>query len=438
MKTSKANVLIIGSGVGGICSAARLIKKGLKVTIVEQLPYLGGRCSTREYKGHKTTTGGIILPLGGGSTFQEAFDMLGAEFNMRPIGGKDKGGTLYRLPDRTYEMTPKNGLRGLLQFCLNDDEAGNELYSHFKRALHWSEPLYNITFSEWLSQYSHNTDLHEIFQGHVGGFVGVNIDECPAGEFFRNLKLSARTYGFGTAVNGNIDLMNSLAAAIKNKGGRISTETSCKQILVENGIVKGAIVEKDGEEETINADFVISNAGPDLTVELAGTENFEKSYMTLLTEHNFKTPVVHISMSTDEPIEDFPGIVTFGHTRRLVFLETPSVTCPELVPEGKHITTTYSVPKLSAGPLKLPETIEMVMLDLRDFYPNFQEAELFHIATHHSGWPAMRRWPGYPMPTRTPVVNLYNVGDGCQPLGYVGIEACAITARDVSNEIAPD
>ena len=101
-----------------------------------------------------------------------------------------------------------------------------------------------------------------------------------------------------------------------------------------------------------------------------------------------------------------------------------------------HFATTYSVPQYTAGPLKLGETIEMIMLDLQDNFPSFKDAELLMIATHHGEWPAMRRWPGHPMPVKTPIQNLFNVGDGCMPRGTVGVEACALSAIEVAREIA--
>ena len=45
------------------------------------------------------------------------------------------------------------------------------------------------------------------------------------------------------------------------------------------------------------------------------------------------------------------------------------------------------------------------------------------IATHHGEWPSMRQ-------------NLYNVGDGCMPRGMVGVEACALSAREAATDIA--
>ena len=44
----KNNVLIIGAGIGGIASAARLAKLGYKVKILEKNEIPGGRCGYME------------------------------------------------------------------------------------------------------------------------------------------------------------------------------------------------------------------------------------------------------------------------------------------------------------------------------------------------------------------------------------------------------
>ena len=171
-------------------------------------------------------------------------------------------------------------------------------------------------------------------------------------------------------------------------------------------------------------------------MELAGKENFEKSYLTLLYEHNFTVPIVYLAISSQESLHDRPGVLNFGNTRRLVFLETPTLTCPELAPEGKHLSITFSVPEYSTGPLKLQDTINMALLDLQENFPSFEkDAEILHIGTHHKDWPTTHRWPGYPMPNRTSIENLWNVGDGCMPPGMIGVEACAHSAKKVAEEI---
>jgi len=49
--------------------------------------------------------------------------------------------------------------------------------------------------------------------------------------------------------------------------------------------------------------------------------------------------------------------------------------------------------------------------------------------------PLYRTWPGYDLPQKTPIQNLYNVGDGVKPPGRVGLLACAEGARMVTNEL---
>ena len=429
----KADAVVIGSGAGGLTCAARLTAEGMKVIVLERLPVLGGRFSTRNHKGFKIPTGATVVPHGGNSVFQEAFALLGAPLNVVVT----KEGAVYRLPHGDYEPpTGGGGLVGMIGFALQDDAEAKKLALNFRRALTWMEPTYNISFKEWLDQYTHNENVHRLFQGFCAAFIGVNSHETPAGEFFRQIKSMGRNVAYGIAPEGNLSIMEKLGDAIMERGGIIEREANVKRILVENAGVTGVVAEIDGKEVRIEADFVISNTGPSQTVQLAGEDNFEKSYLAMLNEHNFTVPVVYLAIASREPLYPHPGVLNFGNTRRLVFLETPTLTCPELAPEGMHLTITYSVPKYSTGPLQLPDTINMAMQDLQDNFPSFSStAEIIHTGTHHGDWPTMHRWPGYPMPTRTSVENLYNVGDGCMTRGTVGIEACARSSKEVAEDI---
>ena len=64
MTKSKVDALVIGSGVGGLCVAARLVADGMKVRVIEKLPFVGGRFSSRNFKGFEVTTGAIMVPFG--------------------------------------------------------------------------------------------------------------------------------------------------------------------------------------------------------------------------------------------------------------------------------------------------------------------------------------------------------------------------------------
>jgi phytoene dehydrogenase-like protein len=434
MAKRKVDALVIGSGVGGLCAAARLAAEGLKVSVVERLAALGGRCSTRGIRGCKVTTGAIMVPFGERSAFHETFRLMGATFNVR----EGKGGFRYRLRHGEYDAPTEGGggLLGMLKFAMGEAAAAESLLVHFKRALSGREPSDMISFEAWLSQHTSHPEVHNLLRGFCAAFIGTSLNEVPAGEYFRFLKAMGRNNRYGIAVNGNVELMNSLAGSIEEKGGTVNRRTACKCILVEKGRVRGAVVEGAGLEETIEADFVISNAGPKKTVELGGEENFDKSYLSLLRKHPFETPVIHVCIFSEEPLHPFPGILNFGNTRRLIFLECPTLTCPELAPPGVHITTTFSVPESSVPPMRRKRTIEEIMGDLEENFPSFNRKEQKAMVTTHQGeWPSMRRWPGYPMPTKTPIENLYNVGDGCMPPGTVGIEASALSAKSVAGQI---
>ncbi len=434
MKKTKTDALVIGSGVGGLTVAARLVKKGMNVVVIEMLPFVGGRFSSREYKGFTVTTGAIMIPFGGKGAFQEAFDLLNTPLNIR----ETKGATRYRLKHGEFEIPEKGGgLRPLLEFAMSDEVQANELVRQIQLAMSWKEPNDQISFRDWLSQYSDNTELHNLYQGFCGAFIGTSSNEVPAGEFFRFLRGMDRSNRYGICVNGNLEVMQSLAGAIEQRGSSVRLKTACRGIIVEKGRAKGVHIECDGVEEIIEADYVISNAGPSMTVKMAGRSNFERSYLALLDEHAYPTPVIHLCYTSPEPIHgDFSGIMNFGNTKSLVFLEIPTMTCPELAPEGQHLITTFNIPESSSEPLKLKEAVENAKRDLEDNFPLVKKtAKPLFIATHHGEWPSMRRWPGYPTPVRTPIVNLYNVGDGCMPPGTVGIEASALSARQVAEMI---
>lgn len=433
MKKTKTDALVIGSGVGGLCTAAQLVHRGLKVIVAEKLPYLGGRFSSRKYKGYAISTGAIMVPFGQTSALQEAFDLVQAQMQVREAKSRFR----FRLKGGEFDTPHDNfDLMALLRFAMGDDPKVDTMASQIMRSVLWSLPEDTLSFRDWISQYTDSQELQNHYQGFCGAFLGVNSNEVTAAEVFRFMKTMAVGLRFGIAINGNIELMNALADGIREAGGEVRTRAACKGITVDHDRVTGARVEADGIEEIIEADYVISNTGPSMTVQLTGSSFFEKSYLQRLWEFGMITPVIHVCVASREPLSDFDGIINFGNTRRLVFFETPTLTCPELAPEGMHYATTYSVPKHAAGPLKLQETVEMIKLDLQDNFPSFKDAELLMVATHHGEWPSMRRWPGYPMPVKTPIQNLYNVGDGCMPRGTVGVEACALSAREVARDIA--
>jgi phytoene desaturase len=72
---AEKHIVVIGAGVGGIYTAARLAKHGYRVTVCEKNSRPGGRCSHLERDGHSFDTGPTLLMMP--DIFTRAFADLG-------------------------------------------------------------------------------------------------------------------------------------------------------------------------------------------------------------------------------------------------------------------------------------------------------------------------------------------------------------------------
>ncbi|MBN1133550.1 MAG: NAD(P)-binding protein, partial [Methanosarcinaceae archaeon] len=71
--------LVIGAGLGGLLSGARLSRAGYEVEVFERLPIIGGRFTNIEYKGFKLSTGALhMIPHGYGGPLAQLLIEVGA------------------------------------------------------------------------------------------------------------------------------------------------------------------------------------------------------------------------------------------------------------------------------------------------------------------------------------------------------------------------
>lgn len=436
MSQNHYDSIVIGAGMGGMSAAAFLTAAGQKVLLLEKSPYLGGRCSDRLREGCRVTTGALMLSYGPNSAIRQGFDAVGAKMEMVDT----THGMRYRLAHGDYELPAGGGgLLGMIEFAMQaDSKQANALYREIIAALTGWMPLNTISTRDWFDQHTNNEEVKNLFHGYCSALMGLGLHEIPAGEFFTFLKGSSKGSQFGLAANGNEHLMEDWAAAMERGGCEIRRDIKCRRIVVENNRATAvAIASRDGGEETVRASAIVSNTGPDRTVELAGGESvFEKSYVARLHEHCAEAPIIHISFVTDTPlIEGFKGCLVFGNNKNLIYLEIPSLISPKLSPQGKYLHTAYGAAQdaLQFDPKK--ET-EIMLEELEVNFPGFTEqAKILVKAKHQGQSPGMRRWVGYTLPVNTSVAGLFNVGDGCTPSGGIGTEGAAATGRLVAKMI---
>ncbi len=439
MKQEKFDVAVIGSGIGGLCSAALLAHRGYKTLVVEKLPRIGGRCSTLDYKGFKIITGVIAVPTQG--ALREIFDEVGAPFELAPVtsAGYIVDGKDFRLPER-------GGFRALLSALSDDETEVNHLVNAIRRADTWKDPSNELSLDDWLSQYTSNRQIRALFKTLGDLYLVANMKEGSAREFFRQRRGQISAYGRpGIPPRGSIILMEELAKTIQAKGGEVRTRCRAKKILVEEGKVKSVIVEGLQGETDIVAQTIIGNGGPKNTVALAGRENFDNGYLKEVDDvkPGFQ---MWITIASDKPLHDIPYLTTIGTQRMLGFI-TPSLICPELAPPGKHIHFSLSGPLSQVEPIDPKKEVELHIEEIRQNIPRFNDhGEILHVGCYSGEWPVVRQMPmvGFsPLSQKTPAENLYNVGDGVGISGWLaGCFSCAISARmvveDIEKRIQPE
>jgi phytoene desaturase len=426
MKQDRYDVVVVGAGMGGLCSAALLTSSGYATLVVDKLPFVGGRASSVKYKGFTLPTGALYVETGG--VVEKLFKEVGAPFAVRSFPMQ----LSFRMGGRDYLMPQKGGLRDLMSHFADDRET-TAVLTAIRRAFAWQEPSMAISIRDWLLQHTQNEKLLAIFRGLVN-YQCVNFRDMPAGEFIRQLKFGTGATA-GAHPEGFLALMQELVTVIESGGGRVWTSTRVKRILVQDGASRGIVAERNGSDLEIAAGAVISSAGPHTTVDLAGSANFENGYLKELEEKVRPLAYVCVEVSSERPLVDFPGVMVVPEGRRQMTMMCTSLAYPEYAPPGKHLLQAWAAPDSSFQPLNTTAEVDTIVGDLKEAIPGFDSrAEILHVSYWQRDWPMYRALPGA-LTQKTPIENLYNVGDGVAPLVPLGLPACAETARIVVADI---
>ena len=439
----KCDVVVIGAGIGGLCAGARLASKGLKTVILEQLSITGGRFTTFVYKGFKIPGGAWCTPFGNtgpiGKTIKE-------------VGGKEVEYKYpmpfhaYKIRGEEYGMPERGMIPKLISLAAEDKKEEERVVNAITRAVKWQEPPDSISFRDWLLQYTENELIHNIFRALIGMQQGLPPSEEPAGVFIRLMRLLSRRElprddprwigTTGLSENGCKDVIDSLENAFLEKKGELMLKTKANEIVVEDGVAKGVIAEREGERVEIEAKFVISDTAPRKTVDLAGKKNFERGYLRELREKLRPAVGTNFFFSTKKPLIKLPvAFMMTPDASRLSFVSDLSLTWPSYSPEGMHTLYGMTVPA-STLMFDLKKEIELGIEDFKNNFPDLEKyGELLLVQNFHRDWPIFHSWPGCDLPQKTPIENLYNVGDGVKPPEYFAAEAVADSARVVVEDI---
>jgi len=282
---SRYDAIVIGSGMGGLTTAALLSELGWKVCVLEQHYTAGGYTHSYERNGYEWDVGvHYIGDVGAQTRTRRMFDFLSdgnlkwapmdAEFDRFYVGDKvfnAKAGKqefrdnlIRQFPNEQAAIDEYMSLLASSGSALSALGMGRAMkpwqQSIAQPYLNWKTPdvFFRNTY-DVLSELSDDPDLIAVLCGQWG-----DMGLPPKQSTFLVHAMIARHYLYGGyyPIGGAWKIAESIIPKIQASGGEVFTYATVAEILVEDGKVRGVEM-KDGHR--IDCECVISSAGVDNT-----------------------------------------------------------------------------------------------------------------------------------------------------------------------------
>jgi phytoene dehydrogenase-like protein len=406
---NQTGVIVIGAGHNGLVAAAYLAKAGLKVTVLEAAPQVGGAAVTREFvPGYKVsgvahllhglhptiardlalTRHGLDLTaprattrslLPGGRSFEAdpasiaAISRADADAYPAVIARLTRmaealAAYALRTPPRPDVMKMDwGGKLNLGKFAWGLRRLGRKDMLELTRIL-------TMNVNDLASDYFESEAVRGLlcFDGVLGLALGPRSPSTVFNLLYRLSGLGASGQGgFLLPKGGMGGVAWVLAKAAQAAGVTIRTGAAVDHILIENDAAAGAVL-STGEE--LRAPCVVSNADPQRTaLQLIGPRNLDTMFVSRIRHMRMNGCAAKIHLALDslppalanaqgrivvapspDDIERAYDCAKYGRVSDRPALEVaiPSLTDPSLAPAGKHVASIVA----QYCPYKLRET----------------------------------------------------------------------------------
>jgi carotene isomerase len=476
-----SDVIVIGSGIGGLCAAGLLARNGKRVVVCESHTIPGGAAHSFRRRGFEFDSGpSFYCGLSAAESLnpvKQVLDVLGESIQVIPY---DPLGH-YHFPETTFavysqiesyyqevqQITPQ-GAKELQQF------AGRllGLYEAMKGiptlALRADWQIIPILLRHYLPSLVKMLPYLPIVQGSVGSVMDATVQdpwvrkiidlECfllsglkahgtiaPEMAFM----LGERSLcGVEYPVGGSGAIVKALVRGLERWGGQLRTGCHIEQILLDSGKVTGV---RTAQGEIITAPIVISNASIwDTYNHLLRAEDLPATYRQAALATPAVDSFMHLHLGIRATgLENLTGhhvvvhdsqqdITTPGNT---CMISIPSVWDANLAPAGHHVIHAYTLEPYAGWERndgyaqKKQEKAQTLYRALEKIIPNIHDlivVELIGTPLTHAHYlrryqgtygPAIAagqgKFPGY----NTPIPGLYRVGDSTMP--GIGVPAAA-------------
>ncbi len=378
-------VAIIGSGLGGLLTAAILSEKGYKVDVFEKLKFYGGRFTNLEYKGFQISTGALhMIPHGKRGPLGILLKRVGSKVEI--IDSEPEGEALCGNEGIDERVTVRSSVFPL----------GSKL-KFFK----WLLKFKVLRVDPYMDRYE--KELDDFSEKFLRSFLGWSLSIQPSEIKYSKLLAIYRNVvkygGPGIPVGGCKAVVDSLAEIIKGNDGEIHLRNPVLRLYSKNKSKDKKVTGLENKNGKVEYDLYISNIGHQATGKLLG-----KEYTREVESRGIK-----YSISLEKPFVGHTGVLFTLNCKRISGMNEVTNADPDLAPSGKHLLMAHQ-PMITSN---VEEEIRIGLEDLRILLKGY-EYEVLAIQSFFDGWPVNRVRSGLDAGYQTPYSNLFVVGDGAK------------------------
>jgi zeta-carotene desaturase len=405
-------VAIAGGGLAGLAAASALSNAGFKVTLFERRPYLGGRASSYEHPG----TGEVVdncqhVLFRVCTNLVEFYRRIGVEDKIRwydtmtflEPGGRASVMLASPLP------APLHTAPSFLRFPFLDAKDKLAISRAIAALTLTNQPDTGQSFQDWCRSHNQTENAIERFWKPILiSALSEDLDKISiayAAQVVRESMKTPAARHMGVPTLPLTDLYNRAGDYIRARGGEINFRTSLESFSFENSKVK---VRVSGREELF--DYLIV-AVPFEALDRVLPETLEAAPLREKISHFEYAPITGVHLWFDRQISDLDHAVLLDRTIQWMFHKSrllvnrtnanpaaerqkntahgasrgPEQVNEQAAPKGRknpEITGTGSYIELVISSSKnlieksRPEIIELVLNEVREFFPAAREANL--------------------------------------------------------------
>jgi len=284
------DIIIIGSGLGGLVCGAILSMNGYKVCVYEKNRQIGGCLQT--YSRNKAILDTGVHYIGGlaeGQQLHQIFKYLDIidKLKLKRLDMDGFDHISFKDDNKTYKLAQgyDNFIKQLLK-DFPDEEAALHNYCEKLKEVCNKFPLYNLRTGdykekedvldigtyEYLQSITENKKLQQVLAGNNLLYAG-EADKTPL--YIHALITNSFIESAWKCIDGGSQIAKQLGKCITNHGGVIHRNTKVVAISAESGNAEHITLENG---EKVTAKYFISNMHPAQTIEITESSVFRAAY----------------------------------------------------------------------------------------------------------------------------------------------------------------